>query len=812
VIRGTSSGRRVLLIGLDAMSPDVADGFIRDGHLPNLAQLQRVSAHADIVHESGYFVGAVWPTMLTGVPVTAHGWYCGSRYDSLLGHYVMHPLDHPTMFDHASERGIRTLMVDVPHVPPSLHGGFSVVEWGTHDRFFGASSAPSELLAEMVERFGQHPFNGMPDRGDPRFAPCDAYVEDILSRDAADPLVGFRDGLLEGVRKRADMFEWLWHRDSPDFAAVVFAEAHCAGHHLWHLHESSNLRFDAAAYQAHGGDPLLTVYSALDDALGQLLASCASDDVDAYVLLSHGMAAHFDGTHLLPRVLQTLDDRWSADRTALGRPLRRLAARIGGHAPRTMVRAGGAAAPVLRRRFNGRVPNGNVTRDNSGRRWFSLDNNTVFGAIRLNVADREVNGRLMPAERETAIDYLRHELCQLINLDTGRPVVHSVDVSGSSHGHGQHHEVADLLVTWMRDAPVTRVWSPAVGLVSQVDSSVRSGDHVGRGRLLVRAHGVRPSSGGISPLELAPTLLASAGVDAPPIMQKAVPRLISPRRWIVPHRHPPVDSHDGNLRAAVPDPVADEIRHGQLAYEILATTSVAAVAPIHGSPRVSIIIPTWNRASQVLHAVESALRQTWHNVEVIVVDDASDDDSVDVLRAVSDDRLVLLDSTRRAGAAAARNRGLEVATGDYVTYLDSDNIMQPLWARAVVWAFQEKPANLWLYGARAADDESRHVDRVPGGLPWIELEPWDHVELTKRPFIDTGVMAHRRAVGARFDEELITMQDYDFSLRLAKLGEPIRLPVVALAYLTSDPARMSIKLLHHEADTINTIQGRHGRS
>ena len=87
---------------------------------------------------------------------------------------------------------------------------------------------------------------------------------------------------------------------------------------------------------------------------------------------------------------------------------------------------------------------------------------------------------------------------------------------------------------------------------------------------------------------------------------------------------------------------------------------------------VSVIIPTYNRAMNCKKAVESVLGQTHENVEAIVVDDASMDDTPDVFRGM-DKRVRYFRQKTNQGVSAARNRGLEEARGDYIAFLDSDD-------------------------------------------------------------------------------------------------------------------------------------------
>lgn len=96
-----------------------------------------------------------------------------------------------------------------------------------------------------------------------------------------------------------------------------------------------------------------------------------------------------------------------------------------------------------------------------------------------------------------------------------------------------------------------------------------------------------------------------------------------------------------------------------------------------GGPVVSICMTTCNRASYVAEAVDSALAQTYQNLELVIVDDASDDGTFEILSRYSDPRIRLFRNPRRLGQAANRNRAIELSTGTFVKFLDDDDVLEP---------------------------------------------------------------------------------------------------------------------------------------
>jgi len=93
-------------------------------------------------------------------------------------------------------------------------------------------------------------------------------------------------------------------------------------------------------------------------------------------------------------------------------------------------------------------------------------------------------------------------------------------------------------------------------------------------------------------------------------------------------------------------------------------------------PKVSIIIPIFNSAKYLAQAIESGLGQTWDNKEIIIVDDGSEDDSLQIAKMFTNETVKILEQHNQ-GAGAARNAGINLAEGDYIQFLDADDILSP---------------------------------------------------------------------------------------------------------------------------------------
>src|SRR5262249_35346362 len=135
----------------------------------------------------------------------------------------------------------------------------------------------------------------------PHYAPCD-YAHRAAQHRTPDENKALLDDLLAAHRQKAKATNDLLARDDWDLFFSVFAEAHCVGDQFWKLHDTTHPWFDPEMVEMLGGDPLRTVYSAIDASLGTLL-NTAGPDTAVYVHLSHGMAAHYDGLWLLDPLL-----------------------------------------------------------------------------------------------------------------------------------------------------------------------------------------------------------------------------------------------------------------------------------------------------------------------------------------------------------------------------------------------------------------------------------------------------------------------------------------------------------------------------
>lgn len=195
-------------------------------------------------------------------------------------------------------------------------------------------------------------------------------------------------------------------------------------------------------------------------------------------------------------------------------------------------------------------------------------------------------------------------------------------------------------------------------------------------------------------------------------------------------------------------------------------------------PRVSIIIPTYNRADLLPQTVESCLAQTYPNLEIIVVDDGSTDSTAEMMGRYGD-RIVYVRQDRQ-GMLKARRYGLRQASGEFIAFLDSDDLILPTKIERQVQMLTERPeAGLchgWYY---TVDEQGRKLDLMMD-LPETNVL----AELICRCFIWSGAPLMRRAwletVGVLDPARRWWSYDWDLWLHMALAGCPftcVREPV-----------------------------------
>ncbi|HEX7023274.1 MAG TPA: alkaline phosphatase family protein [Gemmatimonadales bacterium] len=517
---------RLLVLAIDAASAPLLRSWASDGTLPNIAALMADGLVGDTRNVEGLYVGATWPSFSTGLNPGAHGVYwidVVKPHAYEMGRCTAEDLARQkTLWEVLGDAGRRVMVLDVPlsRLSPGLNGQ-QVVEWGTHDPLFGFQASSRRLRRRLLDSVGAHPA--------PRIC-------DVPHRTPAE-YRRFTDQLIAGAALRARWTRELLQEEPWDFAIQVFSEAHCAGHQLWHMHDTAHPGFDPEAAR-DGGDPVREVYRAIDAAIGEVVR--AQDAGTTIVLLAlHGMTRMFGYHYLTPEILLRLGVMARASSAAPGtggggRPagfLRRTYRRLPERLRRPLY---DLRQHILQRGLGHGVP---FDLDPERSRCFDVGLGPTVSAIRFNLKGREPSGTLTPGEEaDRFAEELGRSFLELVDPDTGQPLVRRV-MRSAEHFHGPWlEELPDLLIEW-DEAPavgsttvgtgrgaVLRAHSERLGSLEYLNTYGRSGDHQIGGMFIARGPGIAPGVMGrtVSTLDLAPTFARMLGaamqnVDGAPI-------------------------------------------------------------------------------------------------------------------------------------------------------------------------------------------------------------------------------------------------------------------------------------------------------
>ncbi len=195
---------------------------------------------------------------------------------------------------------------------------------------------------------------------------------------------------------------------------------------------------------------------------------------------------------------------------------------------------------------------------------------------------------------------------------------------------------------------------------------------------------------------------------------------------------------------------------------------------INQAPKVSVILPTYNRAYIIEKAIQSVLNQTYQDFEIIVIDDGSIDNTEEIIKELQekDNRIRYLRLNINKGASHARNEGIKIAQGEYITFQDSDAewVIDKLEKQMKV--IETSSENIVIYCGfwRIDGDEKTYI-------PDINISNREgniHKELLKGNFVDTpSILLPKKNLEkvGMFDEKLPALEDWDLAIRLSKYYE-----------------------------------------
>lgn len=222
-------------------------------------------------------------------------------------------------------------------------------------------------------------------------------------------------------------------------------------------------------------------------------------------------------------------------------------------------------------------------------------------------------------------------------------------------------------------------------------------------------------------------------------------------------------------------------------------------------PLVSVIIPAYNCEKTIRETIESVLNQTVSDFELIVINDGSPDSTLEVASGIKDSRIKIF-SYPNAGVSASRNRGISHARGEFIAFLDADDLWMPNKLEAQLKALQDNPQAQVAYSWMDCIDELGQFLRRGS---YITENGNIYAKLLLMPFVETGsnplIRAEALASVGGFDESLSYGEDWDLYLRLAARFHFVAVPYPHILYRVSANSA-SANVVGLEAGSLQVIE------
>ncbi len=227
------------------------------------------------------------------------------------------------------------------------------------------------------------------------------------------------------------------------------------------------------------------------------------------------------------------------------------------------------------------------------------------------------------------------------------------------------------------------------------------------------------------------------------------------------------------------------------------------------TPLISVVIPAYNAEKTIRETIESVLNQTFHDFELIVVNDGSQDSTLDIVSSIKDPRLQVL-SYENGGISISRNRGIEEACGEFISFIDADDLWTPDKLEAQLKALQTNPqaavAYSWVDYIHEDGTFFRHGNYVTiNGNAYEKILVQSVLENGSNPLIRKEAL---NEVGG-FNQSLTPPEDWDMWLRLAKHYDFVTVPYPQILYRMSSHSasnnivkmeKGSLKFIEHAFD------------
>lgn len=224
---------------------------------------------------------------------------------------------------------------------------------------------------------------------------------------------------------------------------------------------------------------------------------------------------------------------------------------------------------------------------------------------------------------------------------------------------------------------------------------------------------------------------------------------------------------------------------------------------VNEKPLVSVIMPVYNREDLISNAIESVLNQSYKNLELIIVNDNSSDNTVEKIEEFNDERLILINNNTNKGVSKSRNIGLNESRGKYIMYLDSDNDWEKDYVKCTVGAYNLIDDADAVYSGQYIYEKDRN------NLRYIRYGTINKGLLSNRNYIDLNCFSHTREIFEReggFDESLKRFVDWDLILKYMTYGKIYSVPFIMSNYynnIAENSISNNVKLLNQSEKVLD---------
>lgn len=226
---------------------------------------------------------------------------------------------------------------------------------------------------------------------------------------------------------------------------------------------------------------------------------------------------------------------------------------------------------------------------------------------------------------------------------------------------------------------------------------------------------------------------------------------------------------------------------------------------IKSTPVISVVIPVYNGAKTIKETIESVLQQTYQSFEIIVINDGSQDETLAVINSIQDQRVKVF-SYPNAGLSASRNRGFAQARGEYIAFLDADDLWTKDKLEAQLEALQQNPQAAVAYSWTDHIDEDGKFLR-PASYNSCSGNVYERLLIGNFLVCGSNTLIRAQALTkiGGFDESLNSAEDWDMWLRLAPCHEFVVVPRPQVLYRIS-PYSMSANISKMELASLQVLE------